>query len=245
MQLTVIGCWGGYPKANEASTGYLLEHKGFKLLLDCGSGVLSKLQQHTAPMDLDAVLISHYHADHVADIGVLQYAIQIQNLVTGGDKNLPIYGHTLDPDGFAKLTWKGATTGVAYEKGQELRIGPFSIAMLETIHPVPCFAFRIEADGEVFAYTADSAYKEEFADLAKGADLFLCECNFYEHMDGKAAGHMNSREAGTLAEKAGVKELMLTHLPHFGDVEQLAEEAKKYFDGPVQLAKSGLIWKKD
>lgn len=74
MKLTVIGCYGGFPAAGEATSGYLFESNGFRLLVDCGSGVLSKLQQYIDIEELDAVLLSHYHHDHIADIGPLQYA---------------------------------------------------------------------------------------------------------------------------------------------------------------------------
>lgn len=83
MKLTVIGHWGGYPKMGEASSGYLLEHKGFKLLVDCGSAVLSQLQYYLKPTELDAVIVSHYHPDHVADIGVLQHALLIGKYTEG------------------------------------------------------------------------------------------------------------------------------------------------------------------
>ena len=85
MKLTVIGHWGGYPKQNEASSGYLLSHNGFHLLIDCGSGVLSQLQNYMQPEDIDAVIISHYHPDHIADIGVLQHARLIKKFL--GENN--------------------------------------------------------------------------------------------------------------------------------------------------------------
>lgn len=74
MKMTVVGFWGGFPEAGEATSGYLFEHDGFRLLVDCGSGVLAQLQKYITPSHIDAVVLSHYHHDHVADIGVLQYA---------------------------------------------------------------------------------------------------------------------------------------------------------------------------
>src|SRR5699024_12774482 len=74
MKVTIIGFWGGYPAAGGATSAYLVEEKDFKLLVDAGSGSLSKLQNYINISDLDAVIVSHYHHDHVADIGVLQYA---------------------------------------------------------------------------------------------------------------------------------------------------------------------------
>ncbi|GAE46916.1 metal-dependent hydrolase [Mesobacillus boroniphilus JCM 21738] len=61
LKLTIVGFWGGYPKVNEASTGYLLEHEGFRLMIDFGSGVLAKLQNFVQPEELDALVLSHYH----------------------------------------------------------------------------------------------------------------------------------------------------------------------------------------
>lgn len=240
MELTVIGCWGGYPNKNEASSGYLLKHNGFNVLIDCGSGVLSKLQNFIEPEELDALLLSHYHPDHNADIGVLYHARLIKGFLGTKPPELPIYAHNLDQREFAKLTYKNITKGIAYNPNETLEVGPFNITFLQTVHPVPCFAMRIEVDGKVLVYTADSAYKEEFIDFGKDADLLLCECNFYGNQSGKGAGHMNSFDAGKFAEDAGVKQLVLTHLPHYGQITQLVEEAKQKYNGSIQLAKEGL-----
>lgn len=242
MKLTIIGPWGGYPKVFEASAGYLLQHDQFNLLIDCGSGILSLMQQFIQPVDLDACIISHYHPDHNADIGVLQHALLIDMYLTGKKKNLPIYGHDLDKASFAKLTYKDITTGIAYNPNQQLKVGPFSICFLQTVHPVPCFAFRIEADGKALVFTADGAYQDALIDFAQGADLLLSECNFYAKMDGAKSGHMNSSDVGKLANKAGVGKLILTHLPHYGDLNQLVMEANEFFQGSIHLAKLGDIW---
>lgn len=240
MKLTIIGYWGGYPNRNEASSGYLVEHNGFHLLIDCGSGVLSRMQNYILPEQLDAVLLSHYHPDHNADIGVLYHARLIKGFLGTKPPVLPIYGHNLVQHEFSKLTYKNVTKGVAYDPEQPIEIGPFTITFLRTVHPVPCFAMRIEAGGRAIVYTADSAYKEEFIDFSREADLLLCECNFYGHQNGKGAGHMTSFETGQLAQTAKVKQLVLTHLPHYGELDQLVKEARQKFSGPTQLAEEGL-----
>ncbi len=198
MKLTVIGHWGGFPKVGEASSGYLLEHEGFRLLVDCGSAVLSQLQYYLKPTELDAVIISHYHPDHVADIGVLQHALIIAKYTEGFSRNLPIYGHEEDQAGFAALTYKNLTTGMVYKGDQLLHIGPFQIEFIETVHPVPCYAMRIKAGSKTLIYTADTAYFPELAEFAKGADLILCECNYYKDMKEAAFNHMTSDQAGQL-----------------------------------------------
>src|SRR5690625_3957757 len=114
MKLTVIGFWGGFPAANGATSCYLLEKDNFTLMIDAGSGSLSKLQNHTSPAELNAVIISHYHQDHIADIGVLQYARLVNYYVTGEKRILPIHGHTEDHTGFQSLSHQ-FTEGIAYD----------------------------------------------------------------------------------------------------------------------------------
>jgi ribonuclease BN (tRNA processing enzyme) len=236
MKLSIIGYWGGYPKKDGASSGYLLEHNDFKLLLDCGSGILSKLQNVVQPEELDAVILSHYHTDHIADIGVLQHARLIQGFLGKKMTTLPIYGHQYDQSEFTKLTYKNITKGIAYEPAGNLRVGPFQITFLKTDHPVPCYAMRIEADGKVLIYTGDGSYKDELIEFCHNGDLLLCECNFYGNQDGKQAGHMTSFEAGVLAQKAHVKQLCLTHLPHYGNINELTNEASTKYTGIIKLA---------
>ncbi|WP_226670039.1 MBL fold metallo-hydrolase [Metabacillus litoralis] len=245
MKLKVIGFWGGYPEANEATSGYLLESKGFHLLIDCGSAVLSKLQESISIDKLDAVILSHYHHDHVADIGPLQYACYVTSLLQNKQKTLPIYAHTFDQEAFKKLSYKDATKGIEYDHTKQLTIGPFTVSFLRTIHPATCFAMKISDGDSTIIYTADSSYQDEFISFSQAADLLIAECSFYANQDGTTAGHMTSTEVGRLANKANVKQLLLTHLPHFGDHHDLITEAKKEYAGGISLASTGYQWSKD
>ncbi len=242
MKLTVIGYWGGYPGKGEATSGYLLQHEGFNLLIDCGSGVLSSLQNYIGVEELNAVILSHYHHDHVADMGVLQYGRLIQSFLQKGIPTLPVYGHTKDQKGFQSLTYRSATAGKAYFPEQLLQIGPFHISFMETKHPAPCYAMRITDGSKTFVYTADSAYLSDFVPFSKGADLLISECNFYSDQDGSGPGHMNSHDAANIAAKADIPHLLLTHLPHFGDHNQLIEQASERFSSKVETASAGWTW---
>ncbi|MGL4818534.1 MAG: MBL fold metallo-hydrolase [Bacilli bacterium] len=235
MRFTVLGYWGGFPEKNEASTGFLLEHDGFRLLLDCGSGVLAKLQNYCSPLDVDAVLLTHYHHDHIADIGPLHYARQILK----SDCTLPIYGHSGDEANFLRLSHAPVAEGVAYDPNKSLTIGPFHITFLRTIHPVECYAVRICDGDSTITFTADSSMTDAFFTFAKESDLLIADCNLFAGMDGSANGHMTSTEVGTIARMANVKRLLLSHFPHSGDLEQLRQEAKEQFHGPVDLAYTG------
>ena len=241
MRVTVIGYWGGYPAPNGATSVYLVEHNDFSLLIDFGSGALSKVQNYVQLTDIDAVLLSHYHHDHIADIGVLQYAQLVQYYVDGKNNTLPIYGHLEDESGFASLT-ADYTKGIAYDPNQSLEIGPFAITFFKTKHPVPCYGMRITNGIHTFVYTADTAYDDRWIDFSRGADMMIADCNFFAHQNGSEAGHMTSQEAALIAEQAHIQDLILSHLPQYGDLQQLVKEASQYFSGQVHLAHEGFVW---
>lgn len=240
MKLTVIGHWGAYPEAGEATSCYLLEHEGFKLLLDCGSGALSQLQYFCPLHELDALILSHYHHDHIADVGPLQYSRIVAQSLKTTETPLYIYGHRYDQAEFGKLAKPPQVLSFMYDEKQQLTIGPFLVSFFETDHKARCFAMRIEVEGKTIVYTADMSFMNNFYEFAKDADVLIAETSFYAHQDGKPYGHMNSTEAATIAKDANVKTLIVTHLPHFGDVLQLEEEAKVVFRGEVLLARKGL-----
>ncbi|MFV0559843.1 MAG: MBL fold metallo-hydrolase [Enterococcus sp.] len=238
MKLTVLGCLGAYPYNGQGTTGYLLQSGTFNLLLDAGSNTLVRLEEKIDPLDLDAVILSHYHHDHIADLGVLQYYWQL--FPTKEPKPLlPIYGHTEDEFHFNQLTMPEVTQGNPYFEAEELKLGPFLVTFMKTIHPVPCFAMRFveETTGKVFVFTGDSGYLEGFKEFAKDADLFLADTYLFAGNE-KHKAHFTSKEAGELAKQAEVKKLVLTHLPQLGSLEQLQEEAQQAAGDtiPVELA---------
>lgn len=244
MRLKVIGFWGGYPSVDEASSMYTLEKDGFTLLLDVGSGGLSKLQKYKQVSEIDAVILSHYHPDHVSDVGVLQHALIVQAHITGKTDKLPIYGHQEDMAFFETLE-DDFTEAIAYDPNEALKIGPFFIRFLRTKHSVACYGMRITDGKSTLVYTADSAYQPEWIPFSRNADVLLTECNFYAGQDAAVAGHMNSEEVAKIAKDAAVKRVILTHLPHFGVHAELVEEVKDFYDGQVELAYEGLVWDSD
>lgn len=237
MKLTVLGCLGAYPYKGEGTTGYLLESEGYHLLLDAGSTTLIQLEKILDPLALDAVILSHYHHDHIADLGVLQYYWQL--FPKQAERNvLPIYGHGEDSIHFNELTMAGVTEGHDYLQTKQLELGPFSVTFMKTIHPVTCYAMRFveNSTGKIFVFTGDSGYLESFVDFAKDADLFLADTYLFAGNERHKA-HFTSQESGEIAAAAKVKKLVLTHLPQHGDLEQLKEEAAAAANGiPVELA---------
>jgi len=243
MKLTVLGYYGGYPTNGVGTSSYLIESNGFHLLLDVGSSSLLALEKYVDPIKLDAVLLSHYHHDHIADLGVLQFTRLLKKDEHGNKPHLlPIYCHDEDKENFSKMTFENVSQGIAYTEETELSIGPFKIKHMKTLHPVPCYAFRIieEKTGRTLVFTADSGYKKEFIPFAEDADLLLADSNFYKGMENQSV-HMTAKECGRIAERAKVKQLVLTHLPQTGDLDQLVEEAKEEAPGvKVRLAEKDM-----
>ncbi|PID01658.1 MULTISPECIES: MBL fold metallo-hydrolase [unclassified Sporosarcina] len=239
MNIIPLGIWGGYPKANSATSSFLIEHEGFHCLFDCGSGVLSSLQNYITLDQLDAVVISHYHADHIADIGSLQYSRLIQYYLDQPSPVLPIYSHAQDKEQFEKLSYKNQTQGIEIQEDQSVQIGPFTVTFCPTIHPVYCLAMKFTVEGTSVVFTADTEWSDKLVTFSQHADIVFCEANLYEEHLGKSPGHMAGSQAGTLAQQAEVGQLVLTHLPHHGDINEILNEARKTFSGLVEIAEVG------
>lgn len=242
VSVTPIGIWGGYPAANGATSSFLLAQDGFRCLIDCGSGVLASVQNYTRLSKLDAVVISHYHADHVADIGPLQFARMINMQLGGNESVLPIYGHTEDREEFEKLSYKEVTEGRAITENSKIKIGPWDVTFCRTAHPVYCLALKFSANEKNIVFTADTGWRDELTEFASGADLLVAESNLFEEHVGRVEGHMSGRQAGELAERAGAGSLLLTHLPQYGDLSRIEADAQQAFEGRTELAKVGKVY---
>ncbi|GAA0364950.1 MBL fold metallo-hydrolase [Alkalibacterium iburiense] len=231
MKLTVLGFYGGYPTNDIGTSSYLLESDGYHLLLDVGSYSLLTLEKHLDPLDLDAVLLSHYHHDHhdhIADLGVLQFTRKLKKDEQGNRPHtLPIYCQDEDSYHYEDMTLDNVSQGIKYNHSESIDIGPFKVSHMKTLHPVPCYAFRIEEKktGKVLVYTADSGFLEKFIPFSTEADLLVADSNLYKGMENHTV-HMTAKECGMIAHKAQVKTLLLSHLPQTGEWEQLLEQAR-------------------
>lgn len=247
MRLTVLGRWSPYPPAEGACPGYLVEAAGQRILIDCGTGVLANLQRVASVFDLSALVITHLHPDHVLDLFVLKQALEFGRLPEVAPP-LRFFG---PPDAMNTLpAWMGEESQVAFRErfnflpivgGTAARIGPLVLRFGATAHTVPCFAVRVEADGRVLTYSADTGPSPVVGALADGADLFLCENTLPPGEEGRAVevGHLSARQAAQIAVQADARRLLLTHF--FTPAGDYAEEAKaaaaKEFGGQILIAK--------
>ena len=247
MKLTALGVLGGYPHQDSGTTSYLLSsNSGFNLLIDAGSRAVTELEHELSPLLIDAAIISHYHEDHIADLGVLR---QYRQLWPKTDPEwdgaiLDIYGHDQDPHEFEKLTLDGVSQGIAYQVDGVQKVGPFDITFKRTVHPVSCYAMRIteRKTGQTLLFTADTGWFDELIAFSKDADVLLADVYFFADKS-NMPNHLSSVEAGRIAREADVKKLVLTHLPQFGDLEQLRREAQDVAgEITTELAKPHKTW---
>ena len=247
MRLTVLGRSPASPNPGEACAGYLLEGNGSRVLLDIGPGVVAQLLMRHHPDELDAVVISHMHADHMLDLVTLRYVYPWR--ARPHDQRLRVILPPGSADQMLELA-KGVGNARHFEDSFRLSehdgsgafaCGSLSLLPIETQHYIRCWGFRIEADGRRFAYTADTAPCGGLTELADSADLLLSEATLHD-LDEDAAppeprGHLLPAEAGAVARDAGTRRLLLTHLPVNGaEGEWARSAAAEAFGGEVEIA---------
>lgn len=230
MLLTVLGCYGPYPPAGGACSGYLIEEDGFHILLDCGNGVLSRLQHYLPFWELDGVIVSHLHSDHISDLMIMRYGLIFAQGRNFRREPLSLYAPP-DPAGeYARLIYKEAYNLQPLHESQILNLGPFTVRFAKTVHSMPCFAVRLESSRGVLVYSGDTEFYQGLSDFAVEADIFICEANLQnEDMGSNPGNHLSAYQAAVLAKGAGVKRLLLTHHHAEKDIKVgLAEAGEVY-----------------
>jgi ribonuclease BN (tRNA processing enzyme) len=242
VRITVIGCSGSFPGPDGPASCYLLEAEGFRLLLDLGSGAVGALQQHASIDDIDAVCLSHHHADHCLDICPFWVARSYDP--RRRYRQIPVYG----PAGTARRM--AEAYGMDEDPGMteafdfvtlvpgKLEIGPFQITLAHMNHPVETFGFRVEHAGRVLAYSADTGTCPALVELASQADVLLCEASYLSRPDPLPDMHLTARQAAEHAARAGAGQLVLTHLVPWNHQERTLAEAREFspFGGAISLA---------
>jgi len=244
MRITVLGGCGAFPTAEQACSGYLVEHDGFRLLVDPGYATLPRLLAHLPADEVDAVLISHGHPDHCADLNPLLRARVLRE--DDLPPALPVYALPKATDAVLALDRPGmlADAYVRHEfrPGDRLHIGPFTADTRLLPHSVPNAGFRLAAGGIVMAYTGDTGPSPEIVELARDADLLLAEASYPEQVPADSARQLSSaRQAGEYAAAARVGQLLLTHLLPGTDQDAARRSAAANYSGPVRVATTDLV----
>jgi len=248
--LTVLGCSGSGPGPASPASGYLVSAGETRLLLDLGNGAFGALLRHLDPWTLDAAVLSHLHADHCADMANLVVHRRYHPAPPAGVPALPVYA----PDGAADRLAAAYAASAEERASTDLSdvlafhpvadggaVGAVGLRSTPVEHPVAAYALRVEHGGASLVYSGDTGPSAGLVELARGADVLLCEASWPHVVPGQwdeppPGLHMSGRQAGEHAKAAGVGRLLLTHVPAWQDAAALLAEAREAFDGPVELA---------
>jgi ribonuclease BN (tRNA processing enzyme) len=262
VKLTVLGKSPSWQDAGGACSGYLVEDGDTAVVIDCGNGVFSKLRLFRDYVDIDAVVISHLHADHMLDLVPFSYALTYaprqQPVPVDGwpGTDAPAHPELHAPPGardtFRRLagTWgpedliEKAFRLREYEESDELEIGSLRVSFQGVPHFVDTYAMRLSTTngGGRLVYGADCSPTEALTRFATDSDLMLVEATLPRPERTGERGHLTPREAGEHGRAAHVGRLVLTHISDELDTDWALAEAAEAFQGPVEVAREGAVY---
>lgn len=249
MRLTVVGCAGSFPGPDSPASCYLVEapfeDRTYRLVLDLGSGSFGALQRHVTPREIDAIALSHLHADHCFDMSGLYVVAKYHP--EGAFEQIPVLSPTGSNEFLTDTYGREDAAGMGgpfdfrdWVDGQTVHLGPFTVTGRRVVHPVPAYGVRVECEGRVLAYSGDTAATPVLDELARDADVFLCEASFVESGDNPPGIHLTGAEAGTHAHAAGVGRLLVTHVPGWTSSDEVERDVlASPWEGPFELVAAG------
>jgi ribonuclease BN (tRNA processing enzyme) len=267
VRITVLGKSPSWQDAAGACSGYLVQEGDFTLVLDCGNGVFSKLRRLVDYVDVNAVLITHLHADHFLDLVPFSYALTYaprqQPVAVGGwpGTDHPARPDLFVPGGAAKVfrrivgCWGNedlidnafdlrefAGVDGRAQHPDELSAGPFHIRLCEVPHYVTTYAVELTTDTSRFTFSADCKPNDELVRFAQDTDLLMIEATLPRPERTGIRGHLTPSEAGEHGKLAHAQRLVLTHFSDEMDPEWARLEAAARYGGPVELAREGAVY---
>jgi len=253
MRLTIVGCSGSLAGPGSPASCYLvqaeLRGRTWNLVLDLGNGALGALQRHIVPTAIDAVVLSHLHADHCLDLCGLYVAQKYSPTVLERTR-IPVYGPPGTGERMIRAYDMTAPEGMNHEfdfrelvDRQSVRIGPFTVTPHRVFHPAEAYGIRVEADGAVLAYTGDTDACDGLKVLFHNATLALADSAFVDGRDAARGIHLSgSRAAQAAVDAGGVQRLMLTHMPPWNDPAVCRAQAEAVWPGEVELAQADAVY---
>lgn len=242
LHLTILGCATPYPSADNPCSGYLVSSGDTRIWMDAGTGTLGALQRHVRLDELDAIWISHLHADHCADLLTAYYGALYADVDLAAP--IPLYG----PPGIAnrlanfltntpvRSPIESAFAVTELHDGHQAVVGPLGLTSRAVSHGIPAFAVRIEAAGKSLVYSGDTAPCASLTELAEGCDVLLCEAESAQAPAEDEQVHHTPENAGDLASATGAGRLIVTHVGRFLTPQQAVARASARFGGPVDYA---------
>ncbi len=252
MRITVLGCWAPYPRAGGACSGYVVQDGNANVVIDMGHGAFSKMCKLFDFRAIKAIVLTHLHPDHIADLDCFRHAIE--GAISDGSRALGPVTLLLPSEpketatrlaGLNKafkavyiedLPWEKVPPGIM---ARVFELGNVRYYFLPAKHTVPSYAVGVDGSG-YFVYSGDTAPFDELALFAQKADIIMCEASGMDKDAEKVRGHhMTARQAGLLARKAKAEQLILTHFWPEYNLEEIKKEAEEGYGNYVDIAVEG------
>lgn len=236
MKVTILGNNGPFPSAGGACSGYLVTEGDKNIVIDCGNGVLSNLQKFIPIEKIDAIILSHLHSDHMSDLMVLRYAVQIKMNRGSQIKPIDVYAPPQPQNEYNQIDIPGVFNLRPITGDLVLNFGDMRLEFKEMVHPVQSFAVSIVSKGRKFVFSGDTSWNEGIIEFSKDADLVMLDAGLLSK-DKKSDNvpHLTARECGIVAQKANAKRLLLTHFWPEDNVSDHIAEARENFSN-VEIA---------
>lgn len=250
MRITVLGKSPAWQDAGGACSGYLVEEGGRRLLLDCGNGVFGKLRAVCDFAAVDAVVVSHLHADHCIDLVPFAYALAYSPQASAVRRRPPLHAPPGAREAFRRITgaWQAedlieqAFELREYDPAAELDLGSLRVGFREVPHFVRTYAIQVRDGGGTFTYGADCRPNEAIVSFARDTDLLMLEATVQDPESEGHRGHLTPAEAGEHARRAAARRLVLTHISADVDGAWACAEAERTYGAPVELAREGATY---
>lgn len=243
FSLTVLGCSGSYAGPDGACTGYLVETESTSVWLDAGPGTLANLQKHHDLADLDALVLTHEHADHWLEVPVLINALRYYV----GRLGLPVYSNASTREMAARVMDDPVGIAEAFDwhtvaDGDEVTIGDQRWRFADTLHYVPTLAVRVDSADRSLIFSSDTGPGWTPQWSGGAPDLFLCESTFAVREGNEGIQHLSSSEAAEIATTCDAQRLVLTHMAPGQDAGEHSKIAAGSYDGPIEVAAVGVTF---
>lgn len=243
MKLTILGCYAPYAPKEGACSGYLVQSDNLNIMLDCGHGSFAQLQKHINFRDLDALVVTHFHPDHYADIHAIRHAIAGALRIGTRKDPLVVYLPSIPAYPYNEINeWQDVFSIIPLEEAQlkDNNLGNLILNFFPTVHSLPTFGVIIRKNQTKFTYTSDTAWDNSIVQAASGSKLILAEASLLNaDIAYTKKGHLTAKQAGLLGQKAQASGLILTHFWPEYNLNQLRIEAEVGFEGKVELAEMG------
>ncbi|MFZ5987955.1 MAG: MBL fold metallo-hydrolase [Bacillota bacterium] len=237
MNLTILGNNGPFPSAGGACSGYLIREGNKRILIDCGNGVLANLLKFIKFEELDSIILTHLHSDHMSDMMVLRYAVQIKMNRGLINKPINVYAPSEPKDEYDRINIKNIFNLNPISSGLVLSYDNLKITFAEMKHPVKCFAVSIDNGNKRFVFSGDTSWDANIIGFSKGADTLMLDAGLLsKDKKNDNVPHLTARECGVVAKEAGANRLLLTHFWPEDDIVNHLLEARENFEN-VEIAK--------